>query len=188
MLSMCLWFIHFSDAYHSIAFLFHSIHGSTLLTMKIQVIFRFFVMLTNAAAYNLALVAYARVFSRVSHYSYCCCNKLPQIQLSSGLTQHKLLTLWYWVSEVWNKPHWAKIKVSAGLHSLLGGSRGESVFLHFLASRYFHVSWFIALSIFKASNNWSRIFYNAISLWFWLFCLPLPLLRTFVIIGPPCII
>ena len=46
--------------------------------------------------------------------SYCCCNKLPQ---TWWLEQCKLIILEFRRLNVWNEPHWAKIKISAGLCS-----------------------------------------------------------------------
>ena len=58
--------------------------------------------------------------------SYCCCNKLLQINYTH------LLTYWLWRSEIKNWSYGAKIKVLAGLHPS-GVSRGKPISLPFLA-------------------------------------------------------
>ena len=51
-----------------------------------------------------------------------------------ALNQHDLITLLFWMSEVQDRSHWAKIKVLSGLHSFRR-LWGESVSLPFQASR-----------------------------------------------------
>lgn len=60
------------------------------------------------------------------------------------------------MSKVQNESHWAKI--NPGLlasHVPLGGSRRESISLTFPAPEVTHIPWFVALSSFKASDNWT---------------------------------
>ena len=58
------------------------------------------------------------------------CHKL------SGLKQHRFIILQLGRSEVQDEPHWAKIKVFAGL-SPPRNTEGESTFLPFLASMHY---------------------------------------------------
>lgn len=61
--------------------------------------------------------------------SSCCYNKLLQTRWL------KNYNLSFWRSEVWTRLRWTKIKLLARLFFFNGGSRGESVYLLFLASR-----------------------------------------------------
>lgn len=69
--------------------------------------------------------------------------------------RHKCI-LKFWMSKVQYESHWAKI--NPGLlasHVPLGGSRRESISLTFPAPEVTHIPWFVALSSFKASDNWT---------------------------------
>lgn len=59
----------------------------------------------------------------------------------SGLKQHKFIVSQFSRSEVWNGSHWANVKVSVLLGSFPRGSRGDSIFSPFLASRGCPDSW-----------------------------------------------
>lgn len=129
--------------------------------------------------------SYIVIFYRSLLVSYWFCNKFPQ---RYWLKQHRFITLQIWRSEVQNRCHWTKTKMSAGLCSS-GGSGGESIFLPFPDSRGRPHSLAPGpFSIFKASYGGSCRFQDGFSL----FLTPLfpssPLKYYVITLSPPGII